>query len=103
MRNDFETVMKRETKPSSLHFSFGEGFLRSAKLYSALTIGKRSTPLPCYGKRIFSVTPQVGEITTEFAPLWQETIIGKNVAGEGKPYSIFFYGTATLKRSIFTH
>ena len=30
-----------------------------------------------------------------------ETIIGKGVAGEGKPYTIFLYGTAKLKRAKY--
>ncbi len=67
-----------------LHFSFGQVFLRSAKLYSALTIGKRSTPLPCYGKRIFSVTPQVGEMTysnreIQRIQLWQDATVSSEV------------------------
>lgn len=32
-----------------------------------------------------------------------ETLIGRQVAGQGKSYLIYFYGTATLKRSIFAH
>ena len=44
-------------QPFPLHFSFGEVFLRSAK--SALTIGKRSAPLPCYGRRIFCIGTEI--------------------------------------------
>ncbi len=32
-----------------------------------------------------------------------QTLIGRRVAGEGKSYSIFLYGTATLKSSLFAH
>ena len=32
-----------------------------------------------------------------------ETIIGQHVAGEGIPYTIFFYGTTQLRSSIFAH
>ncbi len=101
MRNNFETVMKT----SSLHFSFGQVFLRSAKLYSALTIGKRSTPLPCYGKRIFSVTPQVGEITTEYAPLWQNATLPKysfNAKELDEETGMYYYEARYYKPPVFT-
>ncbi|MCQ2211938.1 MAG: hypothetical protein MJZ34_16780 [Paludibacteraceae bacterium] len=32
-----------------------------------------------------------------------QTLIGRQVAGEGKPYLIYLHGTATLKRSLFAH
>ncbi|MBO4773331.1 MAG: RHS repeat-associated core domain-containing protein [Bacteroidales bacterium] len=92
-------------KTSSLHFSFGQVFLRSAKLYSALTIGKRSTPLPCYGKRIFSVTPQVGEITTEYAPLWQNGTLPKyafNAKELDEETDMYYYEARYYKPPVFT-
>ena len=99
MRNDFETFMKT----SSLHFlcwlkeneakrkvvcgggkkSFPSrrpagGTTQSASLCIVLS------PQPCYGRRIFSVTPQVGEMTysnreIQRIQLWQDATVSSEV------------------------
>ena len=167
MRNDFETVMKT----SSLHFSFGEVFLRSAKSKQAciplslsenvlcwlkeslrqaskkelvhffereqtspkVTEAKerafrgggknpvhharqlaerrnplrshRSAPLPCYGKRIFSVTPQVGEITTEYNPTFYSNVLPKysfNAKELDEETGMYYYEARYYKPPVFT-
>ncbi len=167
MRNDFETVMKT----SSLHFSFGEVFLRSAKSKQAciplslsenvlcwlkeslrqaskkelvhffereqtspkVTEAKerafrgggknpvhyarqlaerrnplrshRSAPLPCYGKRIFSVTPQVGEITTEYNANFYSNILPKyafNAKELDEETGMYYYEARYYKPPVFT-
>ena len=105
MRNDFETVMKT----SSLHFSFGQVFLRSAKSKQAcipLSLSENvPSPLPCYGKRIFSVTPQVGEITTEYAPLWQNGTLPKyafNAKELDEETGMYYFEARYYKLPVFT-
>ena len=98
MRNDFETVMKT----SSLHFlcwlkeneAKERAFRGGGKnpVHHARQLAERrnplrshrSTPLPCYGKRIFSVTPQVGEMTytnreIQRIQLWQDATVSSEV------------------------
>ena len=109
----------------------------------------RSTPLPCYGKRIFSVTPQVafatlqptiattdifyyhtnhlgstsfvtdqnqtvtqgflyapfGEITTEYAPLWQNATLPKyafNAKKLDEETGMYYYEARYYKPPVFT-
>ncbi|MBO7464600.1 MAG: RHS repeat-associated core domain-containing protein, partial [Bacteroidales bacterium] len=105
MRNDFETVMKT----FSLHFSFGEVFLHSAKSKQAcipLSLSENvPSPLPCYGKRFFSVTPQVGEITTEYAPLWQIGTLPKyafNAKELDEESGMYYFEARYYKLPVFT-
>ena len=65
----------------------------------------RSTPLPCYGKRIFSVTPQDGEITTEYAPLWQNGTLPKysfNAKELDEETGMYYYEARYYKPPVFT-
>ena len=98
MRNDFETFMKT----SSLHFlcwlkeneakerAFRGGGKNPVHYARQLAERRnplrshRSTPLPCYGRRIFSVTPQVGEMTysnreIQRIQLWQDATVSSEV------------------------
>ena len=65
----------------------------------------RSAPLSCYGKRIFSVTPQVGEITTEYAPLWQNGTLPKyafNAKELDEETGMYYYEERYYKPPVFT-
>ncbi|MBR4511391.1 MAG: hypothetical protein IKO59_01175 [Bacteroidales bacterium] len=78
--------------------SFGE---IQTSLYSALTIGKRSAPLPCYGRRIFFITPQVCDMTLTTCEIqrlqqWQDATLSSEVPPCNLLFSIA-YGQVCLR------
>ena len=119
MRNDFETVMKT----SSLHFlcwlkeneakerAFRGGEKNPVHYARQLAERRnplrshRSAPLPCYGKRIFSVTPQVGEITTEFDANFGNGTLPKysfNAKELDEETGMYYYEARYYKPPVFT-
>ncbi|MBQ2489205.1 MAG: hypothetical protein II525_05315, partial [Bacteroidales bacterium] len=65
----------------------------------------RSAPLPCYGKRIFSVTPQVGEITTEYNANFYSNILPKysfNAKELDEETGMYYYEARYYKPPVFT-
>jgi RHS repeat-associated protein len=65
----------------------------------------RSAPLPCYGKRIFSVTPQVGEITTEYNANFYSNILPKyafNAKELDEETGMYYYDARYYNPPVFT-
>ena len=119
MRNAFETGMKT----SSLHFlcwlkeneakerAFRGGEKNPVHYARQLAERRnplrshRSAPLPCYGKRIFSVTPQVGEITTEYNANFYSNILPKysfNAKELDEETGMYYYEARYYKPPVFT-